>query len=121
MRFRSTIVGLVIVSLLVAGSASSVALAQEGESDTAADQEPIVLGSPEITIEDTELVLSDFHIPAPGDGERTIDERTYTVDRAVLDIDGVSLTVDGQEYRFCQVTVVVEDAKLTVRDVTIGT
>ncbi|WP_458189950.1 hypothetical protein [Haladaptatus sp. NG-WS-4] len=103
----------VLVSVLLIGGGTTVALADGQSSDEGVHE----IGSQEITIRDATINVEDTHLKGPGLPDTTIQDQTYTVEESTTTIDGLTLSVNGETYEICRIEITVHDVGMTLDDV----
>lgn len=113
---------MMVLVLVTLGATSVVAGAGVGDGASAAsgDTEAKQIGQVHFEISNEQMTVSDIHVSGSGLPSMDIQERTYTVHNASLMTDGFTVTLNGQDYEFGSVSIVVEDVSLTVENVQVG-
>lgn len=107
----------VVIGLLANVGVLGVAAAT-GQSQSEADVTQI--GHQEITVTDIHITLNGAHIGGSGLPTIHIEDRTYTIQDAMLHADGITITYNGQTYEICSVTIIIDDVSVTLEDIHIG-
>lgn len=107
------LVAAVLVSVLLIGGGTTVALA-DGQSG---DESVHEIGSQDITISDATITIEDTHVKGPGLPDATIEDRTYTVEESKMTVDGLTVSVNGETYEICEIDITVQNVGVTLDDV----
>ncbi|WP_394740261.1 hypothetical protein [Natronococcus roseus] len=110
---RFGVVGLVAVLAIGLLSAGAVAGGSGGADVTQ-------VGSIDASIEDEHVELDGLELSADGLPSYEIDERTYDLDSAGIQSDGVTVDVNDRTYEICSVDISLENVSITVSDVSIN-
>jgi hypothetical protein len=107
------LVATLLVSVLLIGGGTTVALADGQSSDEGVHE----IGSQEITISDATITIEDTQLKGPGLPNTTIQDQTYTVEESQTTIDGLTVSINGERYEICRIDITVQDVGVTVDDV----
>ncbi|MFU8866733.1 hypothetical protein [Natronococcus sp.] len=110
---RFGVVGLVAV--LAIGLLSAGAVAGGGGAGDVTQ-----VGSIDATIENEHVELDGLELSADGLPSYEIDERTYDLESAGIQSDGVTVDVNDRTYEICSVDISLENVSVTVSDVSIN-
>lgn len=110
---RLGVVGLVAV--LAIGLLSVGAVAGGSGADDVTQ-----VGSIDASLEDEHVELDGLELSADGLPSYEIDERTYDLESAGIQSDGVTVDVDDRTYEICSVDISLENVSVTVSDVSIN-
>ena len=84
--------------------------AKNGGSDSCRD----------VTVGFEGITISDLDLAGPGLSDMHIDERTYEIGEFDVDVDGVTVTIDGKDHTVGCVSITVEPFTVTLEDITLG-
>lgn len=107
---------LVMIGLVLASAGATTALA----GDHATEDDTVDVASQDIVVSDAVVRIGGAHLAGPGLPDERIEERTYTLRDATVDIDGLTVVWNDTTYEICHVSITVDDVGVTVHDVTLG-
>ncbi|NKE37979.1 hypothetical protein GWG54_19715 [Natronococcus sp. JC468] len=108
---RLGILGLVLI--FVIGMASVGAAA--GDTTDATQ-----IGSIGVTIVDEEFTIENVKVSGEALPSYEIDERTYEIDPASFQSDGVAVSLNDTTYEICSIDIRLENISVTLSDVSVG-
>lgn len=103
--------------LLLAGVAATGAVARSADQSAG---KTVQIGRQNVAIHDLTVTVSDLHINGTDLPSKSIDDASYTVDRSTIRTNGFSIEYQGTTYKFCPITVSVDDVGLRLHDLSIG-
>ena len=111
---RFGVIGLVAVLAVGLLSAGAVAGGSSGADGVTQ------VGSIDASLEDEHVELDGLELSADGLPSYEIDERTYDLDSAGIQSDGVTVDLNDRTYEICSVDISLENVSVTVSDVSIN-
>lgn len=108
---RLGIIGLVLIFVIGMTSVGAAA----GDTTDATQ-----IGSIDVTIADEEFTIENVKVSGEGLPSYEIDERTYEIDSASFQSDGVTVSLNETTYEICSIDIRLENISVTLSDVSVG-
>ncbi len=103
--------------ILLTGVATTGAFAQ---STDRTGGKTVQIGRQNLAIHDLTVTIADLHVHGTDLPSKSISDASYTVHQSTIQTNGFSIDYQGTTYRFCPITVSVDNVGLRLHDLSIG-